>query len=354
MCKKILFLAVFLCCINTLSAQNLVNLSKWVTGTGPIEGFREIGLSSENEREWGIGPHGTQVVLWKGKPSGDQDGDGGFDSAPMTIDHQKMYRFSIWLKKTNSHDGFSYFGCGPVNELSGEPNSNAYFWLGDLPELNKWYLLVGYIHGSNDASIQNFGGIYDPVTGQKITAITDFKFRPNYPEVIIRSYLFYDPNPNDRQYFYGPTMVEVNGNEPTIASLLNITGNQTDAYFSGKVGIKTKTPGEYDLAVNGKIRSHEIKVESSADTWPDYVFKKEYDLKKLETVEAFIAENGHLPDVPKAHEIELNGVELGEMNKVLLKKIEELTLYIIQEKKSNAEQLLELKKEIQTLKKAIK
>lgn len=351
MCKKILFLAVFLCCINTLSAQNLVNLSGWVSGSEPISGFSQNGLLSENEREWGMGPQGTQVVLWKGKPSGDRNGDGGFDLVGLPIDHQKMYRFSTWLKKINSHDGTSYLGCWGVNYLSGLPNSNPYFWLGDLPELNRWYLVVGYVHGSNDPSTDSFGAIYDGVTGQKVVDILDFKFRNNYPTAMIRSFLYDDLNTNDRQYIYGPRIEEVNGNEPTIASLLNITGNQTDAYFSGKVGIKTKTPGEYDLAVNGKIRSHEIKVESSADTWPDYVFKKEYDLKKLEAVEAFIAENGHLPDVPKAHEIELNGVELGEMNKVLLKKIEELTLYIIQEKKSNAEQLLELKKEIEDLKK---
>ncbi|WP_447768513.1 hypothetical protein [Sphingobacterium faecium] len=351
MYKKILFLALFLCAINNLKAQNLVNLSGWVTGAGAISGFQEIGNPSENIREWGLGPHGTQVILWKGQPSGDGNGDGGFDSDFYAIDHQKMYRFSVWLKKTNSKDGDSYFGCGHVNYLSGLPNSNAYFWIGDFPELDKWYLVVGYIHGSNDPSTESFGAIYDGVTGQKITGITDYKFRPNYPSTIIRSYLFYDPNSNDRQYFYGPRIEEVNGNEPTIASLLNIKTNQTDAYFPGKVGIKTKVPGDYDLAVNGKIRSHEIKVESTASTWPDYVFKKEYDLKQLDAVEAFIVKNGHLPEVPKAKDIEANGVELGEMNKILLKKIEELTLYIIQEKKSNADQLLELKKEIENLKK---
>ncbi|UZJ64224.1 tail fiber protein [Sphingobacterium sp. KU25419] len=354
MYKKILFLAVFLCCINTLSAQNLVNLSGWVTGADPIVGFRNVGDLSENSREWGIGPHGTQVVLWKSKPSGNGGSDGGFDAEDINIDHQKMYRFTVWIKKTNSHGGATYIGCGHVNHLSNLPNSNPYFWAGDLPELDKWYLVVGYVHGSNDPSTESFGGIYDGITGQRVIAMTDFKFRSNHSFAMIRSFLYDDSNTADRQYIYGPRIEEVNGNEPTIASLLNITTNQADAYFAGKVGIKTKIPGEYDLAVNGKIRSHEIKVESSAATWPDYVFKKEYDLKKLETIEAFIAENGHLPDVPKALDIESNGVELGEMNKVLLKKIEELTLYIIQEKKSNAEQLLELKKEIQTLKKAIK
>jgi len=351
MCKKLLFATIFLCAVNNLKAQNLVNLSGWVAGSASIEGFREIGHPSENEREWGIGPHGTQVVLWKSKPSGDGGGDGGFDLVGFTIDHQKMYRFSVWLKKTNSHGGTSYMGSWGVNYLNGSPNSNPYFWAGDLPELDKWYLVVGYIHGSNDPSTESFGGIYDGITGQKVLATTDFKFRTNYSSAMIRAFLNDDTNTADRQYIYGPRIEEVNGNEATIASLLNIKTNQTDAYFSGKVGVKTKIPGDYDLAVNGKIRSHEIKVESTASTWPDYVFKKEYDLKQLDAVEAFIVKNGHLPEVPKAKDIEANGVELGEMNKILLKKIEELTLYIIQEKKSNADQLLELKKEIEDLKK---
>ncbi|MFD2904426.1 hypothetical protein [Sphingobacterium anhuiense] len=351
MCKKLLFATIFLCTVNNLKAQNLVNLSGWVTGSDPIVGFRNVGDQSENSREWGIGPHGTPVVLWKSKPSGNGNSDGGFDGEDININHQKMYRFSVWVKKSNSQDGATYIGCGHVNHLSDLPNSNPYFWAGDLPKLDKWYLVVGYVHASNDPSTESFGGIYDGSTGQKITSTTDFKFRSNYPLAMIRTFLYDDANTADCQYIYGPRIEEVNGNEPTIASLLSVENNQTDVYFPGKVGIKTKIPGDYDLAVNGKIRSHEIKVESTASTWPDYVFKKEYDLKQLDAVEAFIAKNGHLPEVPKAKDIEANGVELGEMNKILLKKIEELTLYIIQEKKSNADQLLELKKEIEDLKK---
>ena len=62
-----------------------------------------------------------------------------------------MYRFSILAKKINSHGG-TLRGSWGVNYLTGSPNSNPYFWAGDLPELDKWYLVVGYIHGSNDPS----------------------------------------------------------------------------------------------------------------------------------------------------------------------------------------------------------
>lgn len=107
---------------------------------------------------------------------------------------------------------------------------------------------------------------------------------------------------------------------------------------TGNVGIGTISPTE-KLSVNGKIRAHEIKVETA--NWPDYVFKSDYNLPSLAETEHFINKNGHLPDVPKASEAEANGVSLGEMNKILLKKIEEVTLHLIEmEKKSQRQQEL--------------
>jgi len=99
---------------------------------------------------------------------------------------------------------------------------------------------------------------------------------------------------------------------------------------TGNVGIGTTNPGAYKLAVKGKIRAEEIKVETG---WADYVFKKEYNLPSLEEVEEHIKEKGHLINIPSAKEVEENGIELGEMNKLLLEKIEELTLYVIELKK---------------------
>jgi hypothetical protein len=92
----------------------------------------------------------------------------------------------------------------------------------------------------------------------------------------------------------------------------------------------------YKLTVNGKVRANSVKVYTD---WADYVFEENYDLPSLEDVENFIKENGHLQDIPSAKEVEENGIELGEMNKLLLQKIEELTLYTI-----------ELKKEVDALK----
>ena len=103
-------------------------------------------------------------------------------------------------------------------------------------------------------------------------------------------------------------------------------------YFDGNVAIGTSNPGIYKLAVKGKIRAEEIKVETN---WADYVFKEGYDLPTLKEVENHIKEKGHLINIPSAEEVKENGIQLGEMNKLLLEKIEELTLYIIELKKEN-------------------
>jgi len=117
---------------------------------------------------------------------------------------------------------------------------------------------------------------------------------------------------------------------------------------NGDVGIGTLTPKE-KLSVNGKIRAKEIKVE--ATNWPDYVFEEGYQNQSLTEIEQFIKENKHLPGVPTAKHVEKEGIELGEMNKVLLKKIEELTLLLIDQNKKNQEQDELIKKMMAELKK---
>lgn len=97
---------------------------------------------------------------------------------------------------------------------------------------------------------------------------------------------------------------------------------------SGNVAIGTFDTRGYKFSVNGNIRAKEIKVENN--NWPDYVFEPSYQLLDLDRLERFIKLNKHLPGVPSAKEVENNGANLGEMNAVLLKKIEELTLHVIE------------------------
>ncbi len=95
----------------------------------------------------------------------------------------------------------------------------------------------------------------------------------------------------------------------------------------------------YKLAVNGKIVGKQVC--TNQDTWADYVFMEDYPLPSLPEVKKYIAEHGHLKDIPSAQEVKESGLDLGEMNKLLLQKIEELSLYVIQ-----------LKEEVDGLKKS--
>ncbi len=114
------------------------------------------------------------------------------------------------------------------------------------------------------------------------------------------------------------------------ASIFISPANVFSTVFSsnGSVGIGTTATGSFKLAVEGKIGAREIQVTQTTP-WPDYVFAPTYKLKPLSEVENFVKLFQHLPDVPSADDTK-DGVELGKMNIILLQKVEELTLYLIE------------------------
>lgn len=108
------------------------------------------------------------------------------------------------------------------------------------------------------------------------------------------------------------------------------------------IGTTNETSGAgYKLRVAGKIISEELKVQLQA-SWPDYVFKNNYKKMGLSELETFIHDNNRLPNIPAASEIEKNGLEVGEMQRKMMEKIEELTLYIIELNKKLESQELEI------------
>lgn len=348
---KLIFLLVF----GISTAQtNLLDTSTWTVGNGSVTGYNVNGTDAQNVREIGTNPFGDSVVLWKAIPDESSDPDGGWQTDRYSIDPTKTYRFSVWMKKTNSEDGNTLFGLRAYSatnvknclNLDGSINTNPYFFSGDLPQLNNWFLVIGYVHDSSYSTTLSIGGVYD-INGVKTMDLTDFKFSTDSAEIFNRAFLYYDSNINDRLYFWEPTIYEVNGMEPSIEEL--ITPNSTNSgttvwnssgsgidYTVGNVGIGTEAQANYKLAVNGKIHAKEVKVD--LDGWADYVFTEDYRLPTLEEVERHIREKGHLVNVPSAAEVEKNGIELGQMDRMLLEKIEELTLYILQQDKIQKKQ----------------
>jgi len=151
--------------------------------------------------------------------------------------------------------------------------------------------------------------------------------------------------------------LQVDGNDMVIATnSINTSGkvilrtNNTDRLFvdnAGNVSIGgTPPPPGYRLAVKGKIAATDFNVVASG-SWPDYVFADDYKLRSLEETGAFIKAHKHLPNIPAAAVVEKEGFALGEMQKLMLEKIEELTLYLIEANKS----IQSLQKEVEVLKK---
>ncbi len=233
MIKKQPFLLLFtLLCFSTfcsIFSQNLLNTSSWAIGSGSVAGFGQNGSDAENSRELGHNHIGESVMLWKATPDTGNNQDGGWNTSYHAIDNTKSYRFSVWIKRTKSANGTTYFGwqsyISSVHHslnLNGSVNSNPYFWAGDLPKLDRWYLLVGFVHKSSYGSSSHLGKMYDGVTGEAVLNISDFKFAPTATKLLHRAYLYYDVSALSKQYFYEPRIDIINGTEPNINSLLSL------------------------------------------------------------------------------------------------------------------------------------
>ena len=116
----------------------------------------------------------------------------------------------------------------------------------------------------------------------------------------------------------------------------DFTANR-DLFVNGRIGIGTRNItncadcSSYSLFVKGGIRAERIKLDiASNNGWADYVFDKQYHLMEIHELKEYIKHNKHLPGVPSQEEVKVNGIDVAEMNKILLSKIEELTLYIIE------------------------
>jgi hypothetical protein len=114
----------------------------------------------------------------------------------------------------------------------------------------------------------------------------------------------------------------------------------------GKVAIGTTNP-DAKLTVSGGIHAKEVLVDLNIIAAPDYVFEPTYELMPLSVLAQYLQKNKHLPEVPAGKELEANGVNVAEMNMLLLKKVEELTLYMIELKQENDA----LKQRVETLEK---
>ena len=306
----------------------------------------------------GTDPFGNQSSLLEISPNG---GWTGFRFQNVTIDPNKSYRFSFWTKVTSDTPSYTFTGkietTNGIITSSGSTTNDYYVQTGwAIPGSGTWYLYVGFIKGNGDANsytgtVNTTAGLVNNVgtNGHRFASgTTSLHFGSNSNSA----------DSSNKIYYFDPRIEEVTGGDDSVTDLLNPSGggngngtsvwneSGTTADYAGEVAIGRSTvPSGYKLAVEGHVRAREVRVDQ--DTWPDLVFTSEYDLLSLKEVQDFISEHGHLPEIPSAKEAQQNGTDLAKMDRLLLQKVEELTLYILdQEARVEAlEKRLEKKKQ---------
>lgn len=273
----------FLLVTGVMFSQATIGLPQWngaSNSTGTIYRTGDVGIGTTSPTEK-LQVAGTVLAL-----------KGNFD--------ESQPNGSVYLNSTDRN-----IKCNVLRAGTSLSTSGSIFNLLDFPESNL------------NPQAQSFMGIED----------RDYKSRFRYYANTGGSseQIYYDKNQSS---FYS---LSENGNGSVYLKL-----SKENSYVS--IGTDSFQDGTdtYKLSVNGNVRAESVKVYTD---WADFVFEPSYDLPTLTEVEEFINANGHLKDIPSAAEVEANGIDLGEVNKLLLQKIEELTLYVI-----------ELNKEVQELK----
>ncbi|MCJ8212039.1 hypothetical protein MUY27_20145 [Mucilaginibacter sp. RS28] len=272
----------------------------------------------------------------------------------------------------------SIFGWGENFDRTIDVRPNPHPWMGTM--------MINYHTGLTLSAHSVYGGIrfynqgypnpYDSSTGAKmVMSITNGKVGigttdPDYALTVNgnfkvtneNNFLFYNGFA-DIYFKYsgrgsgGRAMVHGDGNMLVLNFGGDFTGGTrlgTNAYFtednngtsyvySGKFGIGTADTKGYKLAVNGSAIATSVTVKNF-DQWPDYVFKPSYKLPSLSSISTYISQNRHLPDMPSESEVKAKGIDLGEMVKLQTKKIEELTLYLIEKDKEVKAQQVQIEK----------
>lgn len=196
----------------------------WHTGTGNDGKYLMMGTNAENERDVAESPFNMPDVVWKCISTANSNIDGGFEAVNIPIYNTYTYRYSIWVKQMQK-DGYITFGCDPnTMEAGTEVVSDGIFWAGDVPEINKWYLLVGYINGSEDnTSAKKDAGVWDPETGRRILNINNFKtfkYRSTDETQSYRCWQSYALGVGTEVQFWGQRMDICDNTEPSISEIL--------------------------------------------------------------------------------------------------------------------------------------
>ena len=230
--------------IPSITTGSIINWNNWTAGPGGVVGYNQNGQTAENQRVIASNPWNNNAVVWEARPLAQTNDDGGWNTDWFNIDNTKMYRFSVWVRRTSSTaNGRFYLGMyangdGSRRMDNGAVETNAYWECGFTSGLtqNQWYLWVGHVYPSNttytgrnpDTGYYTTDGRVGDVGGCNIGS-GDLKWSQNSTQGIHRTYLYYCSDNTTRLQFYQPRVDLCNGTEPSIQELLDDMGNtQTD------------------------------------------------------------------------------------------------------------------------------
>lgn len=216
---------------------NILDPYSWTVGSGGIGDFSLNGNGNENERVIGTDPFGNSSVVWETRASGDGGADGGWNHSGFDVDNTKLYRMSVWVKRTSSSAGGTFYlgtngGGQCVLRLDGSYGEECNpYWeckgTGSYTQ-NVWYLVVGHVfpHTYPNSNQHADTGVWAIGSG-KVQGINgcnignDMKFGPSTTSLNHRTYHFYCGDNTTRLQFFDPRVDLCDGSEPTISDLLN-------------------------------------------------------------------------------------------------------------------------------------
>lgn len=238
-----------------------ISMSTWTVGTGGVTGFNQNGNpSTENQRFTGSNPFGDTDIIWGSFPSGNGYDDGGWNTDWFNIDNTKLYRFSVWVKRTSSTSGGTFYlgmyanGDGSRRMDNSAVEGNAYWHCGGTGGLTQdvWYLFVGHVYPYNTSYTGrhpdtgyyfiNNSTLQGPVNACNIGS-GDLKWSSNSTQGIHRTYHYYCGDSTTRLQFYDPRVDLINGKEPSIYELVNRSAARwTDLSGNSNNGVLTNKP----------------------------------------------------------------------------------------------------------------
>ena len=215
-----------------------VDPETWTTGAGSFSGFGQNGNTGENQRVTDTDPWGGQSIVWETRASGDGGADGGWNADSISIDNTKLYRFSVWVRRTSSTGGGTFYlgTAGGGQCVLGVNNNteqcNPYWHCGSPGSLtqNQWYLVTGhvfpYTYTSTDAHPDTGFWVTGQPTGTKALSInqcnlgSDAKWGPSTTSTYHRTYHYYCGDSTTRLQFFRPRIDLCDGSQPTVQALL--------------------------------------------------------------------------------------------------------------------------------------